>query len=228
MKAKYLLLLVLVITLGSCSTFKSGQTPDDVYYSSVKKYTDDKKKDEIKEQPQEEVAKKEAYNYEDRLVRMKATNYRRWAGFENSYDDYHYNNNCNCNCNQYSYSNYKYSYGYNGYWNNYGNNYYGYRNNYWNNNNVVYIVPKPKYIAPRGGVYNNTKTYTNTRVDNNNATVNPKTNGGGLLNKIFNSGNNNNNNSSPTRSYEPTKSSSSPSSSGGSGGGISRPGRSGN
>jgi fibrillarin-like rRNA methylase len=77
MKANILLLMIAIVTFASCATFKSGQTPDDVYYSTPKKLTEEEsKKDEVKTKSSNE------YNYEDRSIKMRTTNYRRWSSLE--------------------------------------------------------------------------------------------------------------------------------------------------
>ncbi|MBV9987268.1 MAG: hypothetical protein JO301_06285 [Chitinophagaceae bacterium] len=81
-----LLLSVLGITfLSSCSTaFKSGQTPDDVYYSPGREIAA-AKEDEVRKQDQ---AAYQEYisSQDDRYLRMKVANHSRWS----SLDDYDY------------------------------------------------------------------------------------------------------------------------------------------
>lgn len=71
MKSPILLLAVLVLVISSCTTaYKTGQTPDDVYYSP--------------ERPQDEYVRTEREDnrryryeedyYEDRYLRMKVRN----------------------------------------------------------------------------------------------------------------------------------------------------------
>src|SRR5580765_758189 len=82
-----ILLLVLsaaIFSISSCtSAYKTGQTPDDVYFSPQRtedNYVRVKDRDESKYQSEEEV-------YDDRYVRMKIRD-RRWAYLDN---DYYYN-----------------------------------------------------------------------------------------------------------------------------------------
>lgn len=89
---KNILLLLSVIILASCSAvYKSGQTPDDLYYSKpnavVVKNTNRYKKHDIV--------------YEERQIRMAAYDYR-WRALDDRYD---YNN-------IYSPYNYGFNYGY--------------------------------------------------------------------------------------------------------------------
>jgi hypothetical protein len=228
MNTKVLLLACSIIGFASCATFKSGQTPDDVYYSPAKKYTqNEENKDEVKNK-----RKTEEYNYEDRSLRMRTTD-RRWATLENPYyaESYRYNHNCNCDCNQYNYYNSKYGFYNNGYyWNNSYRNYYG--NGYYWQSNVAYTPAKPKYIAPRGGTYSNGRTYNNNTYSNNNNTNTTNSKGSTIIGNIFGNSNSNSGNAQPVRSYEPSNSNSSSSGSSSSGssssGSGSRPSRSGN
>jgi uncharacterized membrane protein YgcG len=234
MNRQILLVALTAAVLSSCTTaYRSGQTPDDVYFSPAR--------------PQDEYVQvnddddKYRYDdeyYDDRYLRMKVHNRTRWEYLN---DWYYYD--------RYSY---RYNYYYGSYYNPYTSwNYY--YNPYCPNYVVVYnpkvqpatvSVTKPRNFSLSG--------YTNTNLNNRNSAVKvaPATtksagrpvynnsNSSGLsntLNKIF-SGSNNSNNSSyspPTRSYTPSSSGnsgSSGSSSGGSssGGGVSRPSRGGN
>ncbi len=238
MNVKFLLTISVLAGLTSCSTvYKSGQTPDDVYYSPVKTYQADeenKQKDENRDQVRNDQAA------EDREIRMR-TRDRRWRNMDND-NGYNYNHNCNCYCNQYGYGYYNHPY----------------------YNPSPYYIPNPKVVNPvnssprminLGGYGNN---------NNNTVSVNPKTgqttifnNGntrrynntnrstglGAVIRQVFtprsdnNSSNNNNTNTntntnSNPRTYQPAApsgGSSSGSSSGGSsgGGGVTRPPRGG-
>src|SRR4030095_14810745 len=117
MKRQILLLALTAAALSSCTTaYKTGQTPDDVYYSPVR--------------PQEEYVRTEKQDdrsyrgsddyYEDRFLRMRMQSPSRWSSF----DDYYFYNT-------YAYSPYS-SYNnwhspWNSYytWNNFYNPYYG-------------------------------------------------------------------------------------------------------
>ena len=95
MNPKFLLIPLLAGILGSCSTaYKSGQTPDDVYYSPVK-YTDES-------QNKDRVEEKNEYR-DDYTITMGIRD-RRWRDFNDDYDHrnspYHY---CNCKCGNYGY-----------------------------------------------------------------------------------------------------------------------------
>jgi hypothetical protein len=221
MNTKLLLLMVSAAAISSCSTaYKSGQTPDDVYFSPVRTYQEDTRK----EDNNRDEAKR--YDNDDRQIRM-GINDRRWRYLDNDI----------------SYS--PYIYGYNsGY---YYNPYYCQMPVY---NPVIVVVNNPKNTTPRkvnlggygnGYVNNNTSINPKTGLATvvrpvrtyNNSNNNNGSRLGNVLNRIFtpsnsnNSNNNNQNNSSNSnRTYTPSSNSSSGSSSSG-GGSISRPARSG-
>lgn len=91
MTSKILLVALSAAAFSSCSTaYKTGQTPDDVYYSPVK----------VVEERQE--TKREEQRYEktnnDYEITMSIRD-RRWRDFRNDYDfDYSPYNYCYCNC----------------------------------------------------------------------------------------------------------------------------------
>lgn len=97
MNIKFLLLAISAVTFVSCSTtYKSGQTPDDVYYSPARviEENDTRNREEVKND-----------SYEDREIRM-ATHDRRWRDID---DDY------NCRYDPYRYG-YNHGYYYNPYY----------------------------------------------------------------------------------------------------------------
>lgn len=250
MNTKFLLLALGIAGLTGCATsYKTGQTPDDVYFSPTPKYEE---KETVKDE--EENRDNNYYDYRDRAARLKSSNYRRWNSLDNPYyfDGYSYSPSYNY---RYNYS-YGYSYNYNPYiYNNtgyYGNTfgYGGYSNGYCPYPTTSYGGPRntgytyqPKYNAPRGG---GSTGYRNNGYSNTNNVPPSKgssgTFGGAVLNRVFSSSNtnsnsnnnSNSNSSSPVRTYEPASSSGnsgsgsgSSGSSGGGGGGVSRPPRNG-
>ena len=215
MKRQILLLAITAAALSSCTTaYKTGQTPDDVYFSPTR--------------PQDEyvrVEEKDDYQYDDeyyddRYLRMKVHNRTQWSTLDDwyAYDRYSYQAN-------YTYGSY-----YNPFtsWN-------YYYNPYCRNNNV--IIYNPKLTTTVANVQRprtfNLTTYTNSIYNNanNNVRMNSYKSGvkptynnsnsnsfSNTIRQIF-SGSNINVGSSgssnaPTRSYSPSVS---PSSSGGSG-----------
>ena len=242
MKTKLLLLAVSVAAFSSCTTmYKSGQTPDDVYFSPARNYG------EAVATTKKESANDEYYNYsnDERMIRMGITDYR-WRYLNN---DYAYS--------PYSYYNNYSAYNRHGYYNNYSNYYNPYYSDFYSNYYYnPYYSPYPVYITPASTIKNSTPRMTNLngytqhynnlnaplmsipanrpRVYNNN---NSRTSAlGNVLNKVFTPSNNNNNSSNNTstnkttteRTYTPppasnNNSSSGSSSSGSSGGRITRP-----
>lgn len=101
MYTKILLIAVSIASLSSCSTaYKSGQTPDDVYYSPVRAVdeTQNKEDDKNKDEAQNQTP-------EDREIRWGIRD-RRWRDFNDDYD-YSYRKSpygyCTCTCNNYGY-----------------------------------------------------------------------------------------------------------------------------
>lgn len=240
MKSVIFPLAFAALVFSSCtSAYKTGQTPDDVYYSPVRQQDEYV---QVEERDDRQYRGSDDY-YEDRYLRMRVQNRYRWSVL----DDYYFN------------SPYAYNY-YGSYYS--GHNWYSPYNSYWSWNNyynpyytgVVIIknpgktyTPPSRPIAFNATSYNYNNTNSNkpyNRVSNSsNSNSGPRYNNsnsfGNTMRKVFsnsNSGNNNNsyrsdNNSSstPNRSYTPSSSSSSSSSSGssssGGGGGVSRPNR---
>jgi hypothetical protein len=216
-------LFLLAITFASCTTaYKSGQTPDDVYYSPARPQAE-----YVKQETKEDKLYRndpEAYR-DDRYLRMKIQDHR----YSTLYDDY------------YSYNPYYYHY-YNGnliyntpwssysYWNYYYNPYCS---------NVVAIVPKaPVYNKPRTfdlGVYNpppavnvnnpkgnsrsySVPNYSNTNTGNNNYR-NSGRDAGSFLRDVFSGSSGGSGSSSSPSSNTRSSGSSSGSSSNTNGGG---------
>jgi hypothetical protein len=233
MNTKLLLALISVAVFSSCTTmYKSGQTPDDVYYSPERTYGEGK--------TEERVERNEQYYSEDRAIRM-GINDSRWRYLDN---DYGYNVYYSPYNQYYSPYNYGFNHGY--YYNPYFWPYPVY--------SPIFVAPSnPKVTTPRS---NNLGGYGTVR-GYNNAPLNPKAartgqvrnynnnNGSAVGNAIRrvmttpsnnntnnrtytpSNNNNNNNNRTYTPSNNTSSSSSGSSSSGSSGGGISRPPRSG-
>ena len=157
MKSRFLLLIFAAAAISSCSTaYKSGQTPDDVYYSPGRE------SEEYVETRQDDRPRYNNYESDvasDRWLRMRVRNPYRW----NAFDDYDWNSYGSWNNNFYSPFNYSWNSYFNGYWN-------------WNSNynpycrNVIVVNPKGN-----PNMYNNVRkfslgSYTNTNYNNNNRT----------------------------------------------------------
>jgi hypothetical protein len=240
MNTRILLLAVGVAALSSCSSvYKSGQTPDDVYFSPARPQAEyvEVQKDEDKYQSYEQYQD----NYRnDRFLRMSVGNpyylnaYNSYDGFDWRYNSFIYDS---------------YGYGFNSPWSSYWawNNYY---NPYCSTpfiyyggagSKFTYSTPVSRPIAFNPSSYINNpanrsgRTYSNGNYYNNtNQRYNNNNGSSGLRfsNPNHSTNNNNyspsNNTSTPSRSYSPSSSGSSSSpSSGGGGGGVSRPGRGG-
>ena len=244
MKQYILLLAIVAVVFTSCKTaYKTGQTPDDVYYSPVRP------QDEyVRVEKQEDNSYRgtpEDY-YEDRFLRMRMQDRYRWSAL----DDYYFYNT-------YAYNAYGNYHSLNSPWNSYWawNNYY---NPYCGGIPYYYpgtiIIKNPKIYTPpskalvfnpasynSGDVKTSARSLSNSyngssRYNNNNRNSSNTNTLGSSLKKVF-SGNNNsesyspssNSSSTPSRSYTPSSSSSSSSSGGSSGsksgGGVSRPPR---
>jgi uncharacterized membrane protein YgcG len=230
MRSPILLLVLSAAVLGGCtSAYKTGQTPDDVYYSPERQhdeYVRVKENDDRRYQGDDEY-------YDDRYLRMKVHNRTMWSDLD---DSYFYNR-------QYSYSYYN-SLNWNNpwspytYWNYYYNPYCSHQVFYGTPTKITYNHPRifnlntynstqltnNNYTTPKGSIYN-TSNYSN----NNNRPVriigsynppgntNTSSNAGNFLRNVFNSSGSNNSSSSGSSNSSSSKSSSSGSSSGSSG-----------
>jgi len=244
MKRQILLLAITAAALSSCTTaYKTGQTPDDVYFSPTRPQDEYVR---VEEKQDDRYQYDDKY-YDDRYLRMKVHNPSQWS----SLDDW------------YSYD--RYGYRVNSYYGTYYNPYTSwnyYYNPYCHNNVIAYQVGHPggqvsvaqNVTRPKNfnlASYTNINNYNNAnsgikmnsyKTGMTNPVYNNRNSNNGFSNtlkQIFNTGSNNNNDnssySSPSRSYSPSSgssssgggSSSSGSSSGG-GGGATRPSRGGN
>ncbi|HVF81190.1 MAG TPA: hypothetical protein VM884_04630 [Flavisolibacter sp.] len=223
----YLPFLSLALAFASCSTaYKTGQTPDDVYFSP------ERQRDEyvrLEERDKRQYSNTSYLNdeaaREDRYLRMK-TNYRRYSILDDydsytysgsnyyRYNDYYRNNNYSC-----------YTTNWNSKWGSYNPYYYNpyYSNPYYSG----YIAGnvRPVYNKPRGSnlnIYNgnnNPNTYNtpskgrpSNSASNNNNYNGSGTNGGGFLRDVFGGTSSSNKGSSSSNSNSSSSSTSTPSS----------------
>ncbi|HEY0058958.1 MAG TPA: hypothetical protein VGB56_07465 [Flavisolibacter sp.] len=207
-------LLSLLIVFASCSTaYKSGQTPDDVYFSPAKpqrEYVEREDNDDSRRYRRNE----EAYysDNEDRYLRMRIRNRDRWDYLDNYYrDPYAYSYRPAYYYNEYGYSNPR------SYWNSYYNPYGGH-----------VVIVNPKTSTPNRPRTYNLRVYdpqvngnTNTKVSGsnprryNNSNTYPSNtprNRGSELREVFRSSDNNN--SAPSKPSSTQSSSGNSSSSG--------------
>jgi len=203
----FLPLLSITLVFASCSSaYKTGQTPDDVYFSPERPQEEyvraDREDDDKYYRGEQNQTSNDYYNYEEeRYLRMKVRNRARWSYLDNdfySYNPYVYNN---------------YSYYYNSPWNSYS-----YWDQCYNPYSRQVIIYNPKTIATNQPRTVNLRVFDNPQ--NNNTPGNTKS----YNSKTGSSNNTNNSYSAPRRnvgnelrnifSNESSSGSSSPSSSG--------------
>lgn len=207
MNVKILLIAIASLSLGSCSTaYKSGQTPDDVYFSPVKVVEEKNDRDED--------SRDDRTSAEDREIRM-ASRDRRWRDWDDDYD---------CRYDPYRYG-YNYGYYYNPYYYPYpvysGHIYVNPKNSTPRMANLAAYNPKTLEVTnPKTG---ETRKWTDAYKPNNN-----RNNNGGFVRRVLTSPSNENS-SGNSRTYNPSSSSSSSGSSSSgsrsSGAPVSRPAR---
>lgn len=215
MQTKILLISLSVAVFSSCSTtYKSGQTPDDVYFSPVRIDSDDQKndnRDEVKNDTRE-----------DNTIRMRIRDHR-WKEFDDDRDyrnsPYHY---CTCNCDDYGY---------------YYNPYYHPWPIYLTKVTPVHFTPRMVNLNAYTG-YNSNAPVINPKAGNNNTGINwikptgqySNSNNGSYTRQVINpsrssSSSNSNRTYSPSSSNKSSSNSSSSSSGSSRSGSISRPKR---
>ncbi len=153
MYSKILFLALFTALISSCSsTYKTGQTPDDVYFSPERPQTDNYV--QVKNNNRRYYSADEYY--EDRLLRMKVRDRNRWIDVD---DWYYYNNS------------YNYSYSRN--WNNPWNAY-----TYWNfafnpySPNTIFFTPKTATAVNMPRIFNlNGFTNADAQINKGNSKV---------------------------------------------------------
>jgi len=235
MKRQILLLAITAAALSSCTTaYKTGQTPDDVYFSPTRPQDEYVR---VKEQEDDRYQYDEAY-YDDRYLRMKVHNPSQWSSLDDwySYDRYGYRANAYYGTYYNPYTSWNYHY--NPYCQ---NNVIAYHPGYAGQTSVAQNVARPSYTGTTYNNANNSVKMSSYKTGIASPVYNNKNSNNGFSNtlkQIFNSGTNinssNSSYSSPSRSYTPSSSSSSSGGSSGSsgssggGGGATRPSRGGN
>jgi hypothetical protein len=217
--------LLSLALLASCTTYKSGQTPDDVYFSPERPREEYVKRED-KDDERKYRSDDEAYR-DDRYLRMKVHN-RRWSGLYQedyySYNPYyyHYYNNAlyfNSPWNSYSYWNYYYNPTC------HSSNNYNIKTPVYNRPrtfDLSYYNPQPQSSSPgksprvvNPNNYGNSTRSTNTRSTNTRS----NSNSGSFLRDVFSGSSGSSSSGSTPGSSTRSSSSSSSGSSGGSSGG---------
>ena len=243
-----------IAALSSCaSAYRTGQTPDDVYYSPGRPgaaYATTEQQRDGRGSYTQGRSRTDYYSPDDRWLRMRVSNRYRWSAFDDyDWNDYRYNS---------------WGYGYNSYspfgWNSYWNNYYTW--NSWYNpycGGIIVINPKTNptvytkvrnfslasYTNTNYNTANNNRSAKGIRMSTNPGYNNSNSTLGNSIRKVFSGGGgrdsyvpSSSSGSRPDRTYTPSNNNSSSSSSsrsgssgssgGSSGGGVSRPTRGGN
>ena len=213
MPTKILLLIITVAVFSSCSTaYKSGQTPDDVYYSPVR-FTDENqdntKQDEAKTVSAEEIE-----------IRMCSRD-RRWRDLDYNYgyqsSPYYYSN---CSCSNYGY---------------YYNPYYHPWPVYNTKLPTLNSTPRKVNLNAYTGFNNNTVPDPKTGSSNGINWIKPsarynnsnRNSVGNIIRSVLSSGNNNSSSSNSNRTYSPSSDNNKSSSGNNNSGTVSRPKRGG-
>ncbi len=177
MRTAILFLAISATAITSCtSAYKSGQTPDDVYFSPQRPQAEYASRNDRESQDDYYSYNNDESYYSDRYLRMKVQNRSQWSQL----DDWYYNDR------------FSYSYYNNYYWNNpwspsnYWNTFYNpYYSSYGFYSPYGYYSPYGGYYSPiivggNKGNYNvaanrprmyNLNTYNNNMLNNNNYTV---------------------------------------------------------
>lgn len=240
MKRLLLFSAVSLTLFSACSTaYKSGQTPDDVYYSPGREVAATASRND---QRQQDEYQEYISSSDDRYLRMKVANRSRWSSlddfdywYDSRYDFSNYSNYSSyspwCTCfSPFSIGFSRYSYWGSGY-GNYG--YYGWGNPYY----TVMAYGSPKFSNPGSTSGSNLSAYRNReyfnsnfgqRDKNGNYTVPGNASFGNLLRRVFTTSPQTNTNPNSTSYDRPARtfdnnsrsSSSGSSSSGGTSGGF--------
>ncbi len=234
MKTNFLPIVMASLLLAGCSAaYKTGQTPDDVYYSSGKavvaaEITGDKRpvgNDQYRSYFQDD---------DDAYLRMKVRNGGKWNSIDDQDYWYGYNGGCQCNSSWGYYNNF------NSFSRPFGFNTFAYSSFYnpWSMNNwynpgyyypVIIVNKRPIYTnSSRPGLTGYSNRNYDRGLGNTRNSRNTQYSSGNQFRTIFSGSNNNSSNSNsgnydrPTRTFTPSSNSNSNSSSGSSNSGSSR------
>lgn len=202
MNTKFLLLIVTVAALSSCtSSYKSSQTPDDVYFSPTRA-----QEEYVRTESKKEPRYRSDEYYDDRFLRMKVNNRNRWNEFNEWYGYERYSSAYNFSYNDF----------YNPYtsWNHFYNPYFYspvviYRNTsafnrprFFNMNTYNQVTTTNK--GNNNMMRNNQTRYNNGYVAPRNSTR--SSNAGNVLREVFSGGNNTSTNSNSNSNSNSPKS----------------------
>ncbi len=216
MNYKILLLAFFAAVFTSCSTYKAGQTPDDVYYSPARDLT---AKKEVRTEPRRDRYEEYVSSQDDQYLRRKIRDRERWSTIDDySYwYDSRYNHMDGLSYNRYNMWNQPYRYntwGYNTWgYNTWGYNpwtpgYFGYGGMYSPAYPIVYYK-NPRVYSGTTGKTNLTsfsnRAYNNQNTNSNNYNKgrgNESNNFGSLMKRVFSAPEPGNSNSQTSQTWE--------------------------
>jgi uncharacterized membrane protein YgcG len=233
MKKYFLPIMTASLLLGGCSAaYKTGQTPDDVYYSSNPVVEAEIARDQraANSGATDEASYKSYWDNDDAYLRMKVRNGGKWSSIDDQDYWYGYNGGCQCNSNWGYYNSFNsfssplgynmYAYGSYSPWNTY--NPWGLNNWYSSGYYSPVIIVGNKYPVYSNSSRPRLTGYGNNVYDRGNSTHRSSTQQTRQYQSIFGSGNSRSSNSSsydtPNRTFNNSGSGNSSSGSGSSGG----------
>ncbi len=242
MKSYFLPIVMASLLLAGCSAaYKTGQTPDDVYYSTnqngVSSETETARETPRRTQQITNDGGYQSYfqDEDDAYLRMKVRNGGRWSSIDDLDYWYGYNGGCQCNSSWGFYNNF------NSFNRPFGFNTFAYTNYYnpWSVNNwynpgyyypVIIVNKRPVYTnSSRPGLTGYSNRTFDRGLGNTRNSRNTQSYSNSQFRTIFSGSNKNSNNSNssssyerPTRTFTPSSNSNSNSSSGSSNSGSSR------
>ncbi|TDH28760.1 hypothetical protein EXU57_01425 [Segetibacter sp. 3557_3] len=206
MNYKILLLAFSAAVLTSCSTYKAGQTPDDVYYSPARDLT---AKKEVRNEPRRDRYEEYISSQDDQYLRRKIRDRERWS----TIDDYSYWYDSRYDhmdgLSYYRYNTWNQPYRYNSWaYNPWAPSYFGYGGMYSPAYPIVYYK-NPRVYTGTTGKSNLTsfsnRAYSNQNSNSNNYNKgrgNENSNFGSLMKRVFSAPETGNANSQSNQSWD--------------------------
>src|SRR5215211_1545328 len=100
MKKNFLPIIIASLLMAGCSAaYKTGQTPDDVYYSSGKTVVASEEVRQDSRRPDDGAYQSYFQDEDDAYLRMKVRNGGKWNSLDDQDYWYGYNGGCQCNSN---------------------------------------------------------------------------------------------------------------------------------